>query len=159
MIPVQVKEIAFDLSLSPVVLLVDESQKRALPISIGPFEAQSIALALQGVITPRPMTHDLMKSFCDNLGASIRRVVINDIRDGTYYAEMYIQTVSGELVLDSRPSDAIALALRTGAPVYISEKLVDYTLSVDELMDEGQQQELRKILGINSFDDFKKSLH
>lgn len=159
MIPVQVKEIAFDLSLSPVVLLVDESQKRALPISIGPFEAQSIAMALQGVITPRPMTHDLMKSFCDNLGASIRRVVINDIRDGTYYAEMYIQTVSGELVLDSRPSDAIALALRAGAPVYISEKLIDYTLSVDELMDESQQQELRKILGINSFDDFKKSLH
>lgn len=159
MIPVQVKEIAFDLSLSPVVLLVDESQKRALPISIGPFEAQSIALALQGVITPRPMTHDLMKSFCDNLGASIRRVVINDIRDGTYYAEMYIQTVSGELVLDSRPSDAIALALRAGAPVYISEKLIDYTLSVDELMDESQQQELRKILGINNLDDFKKSLH
>ncbi|AFV11262.1 hypothetical protein DUF151 [Thermacetogenium phaeum DSM 12270] len=159
MIPVQVKEIAFDLSLSPVVLLVDESQKRALPISIGPFEAQSIAMALQGVITPRPMTHDLMKSFCDNLGASIRRVVINDIRDGTYYAEMYIQTVSGELVLDSRPSDAIALALRAGAPVYISEKLIDYTLSVDELMDESQQQELRKILGINNLDDFKKSLH
>lgn len=159
MIPVQVKEIAFDLSLSPVVLLVDEAEKRALPISIGPFEAQSIAMALQGVITPRPMTHDLMKSFCENLGASVRRVVINDIRDGTYYAEMYIQTVSGELILDSRPSDAIALALRTGAPVYISEKVADYTLSVDELMDENQQQELRKILGINSPDEFKKSLH
>lgn len=159
MIPVQVKEIAFDLSLSPVVLLVDESENRALPIWVGPLEAQSIAMALQGIIAPRPMTHDLLKNFCENLGASVRHVVINDIRDGTYYAEMYIQTISGELILDSRPSDAIALALRTGAPVYIAEKLADYTLAVDELIDESKQQELRKILGLNSTEDFKKSLH
>ena len=146
MIPVQVKEIAFDLSLSPVILLVDETENRALPIWVGPIEAQSIAMALQGVIAPRPMTHDLMKNICDNLGVSVRRVVINDIRDGTYYAEMYIQTISGECVMDSRPSDAIALALRTGAPVYISDKVAEYTLSVDELIDENQQQELRRVL-------------
>ncbi len=159
MIPVHVKEIAFDLSLSPVILLVDEDKDRALPIWIGPLEAQSIAMALQGVPTPRPMTHDLMKNMIDNLGASVQKVVINDFHESTYYAELYIQTLSGELILDARPSDAIALALRTGAPVYISEKVAEYTLSVEELVDESQQQELRRILGLTSQDDIKKSLH
>ncbi|HHY40340.1 MAG TPA: bifunctional nuclease family protein [Syntrophaceticus sp.] len=159
MIPVQVKEIAFDLSLSPVILLVDENKDRALPIWIGPLEAQSIAMALQGVFTPRPMTHDLTKTIIESLGASIQKVLINDFHDGTYYAELYLRTISGELILDARPSDAIALALRTGAPVYISEKVAEYTLSIEELVDESQQQELRRILGLSSLEDFKKSLH
>lgn len=123
------------------------------------FEAQSIALALQGVSTPRPMTHDLMKTVCDNLGASVRSVEINDVHDGTYYAKLYIQTISGECVLDSRPSDAIALALRAGSPIYISEKVAQHTLSVEELIDEDNQQELRKVLGLKTPEDIKKSLH
>ncbi|MGB4216847.1 MAG: bifunctional nuclease domain-containing protein, partial [Thermacetogeniaceae bacterium] len=86
-------------------------------------------------------------------------VLINDFHDGTYYAELYLQTISGELILDARPSDAIALALRTGAQVYISEKVAEYTLSIEELVDESQQQELRRILGLNSPEDIKKSLH
>ena len=159
MIPVQVKEIAFDLSLSPVILLVDENKDRALPIWIGPLEAQSIAMALQGVLTPRPMTHDLTKTIIESLGASIQKVLINDFHDGTYYAELHLQTISGELILDARPSDAIALALITGAQVYISEKVAEYTLSIEELVDESQQQELRRILGLNSPEDIKKSLH
>jgi hypothetical protein len=159
MIPVNVKEIAFDLSLSPVVLLIDQDENRALPIWVGPLEAQSIAMALQDLSTPRPMTHDLMKTVCENLGASVRSVEINDIHDGTYYAKLYIQTISGECVLDSRPSDAIALALRTGSPIYISEKVAEHTLSVEELIDEDNQQELRKVLGLNTPEDIKKSLH
>lgn len=159
MIPVQVKEIAFDLSLSPVVLLIDQRENRALPIWVGPLEAQSIAMALQGVSTPRPMTHDLMKTVCENLGALVRSVEINDVHDDTYYAKLYIQTQSGECVLDSRPSDAIALALRTGSPIYISEKVAEHTLSVEELIDEDNQQELRRILGLNNPEDIKKSMH
>lgn len=159
MIPVLVKEIAFDLSLSPVVLLMDESEQRVLPIWVGPFEAQAIAMALQGVLAPRPMTHDLIKSVCEHLGVSVRSVIINDIRDGTYFAEMYLQTSSGEVIVDSRPSDAIALALRTGAKIFITEKVSDYTISVKDLIDESQQEELRKMLGFNGPDDFKKSLH
>ncbi len=159
MIPVQVKEIAFDLSLSPVVLLVDQAKERVLPIWVGPFEAQAIAMAIQGVLAPRPMTHDLMKSVCEHLGASVRRVIINDIRDGTYYAEVHLQTMSGEVIVDSRPSDAIALALRTGAKLFISEKVAGYTLAVEELVNEEQQEELRRILGLISPDDYKKSLH
>lgn len=159
MIPVLVKEIAFDLSLSPVVLLVDESEQRVLPIWVGPFEAQAIAMAIQGVLVPRPMTHDLFKSLCEHLGVTVRSVIINDIKDGTYFAEMYLQTASGEIIVDSRPSDAIALALRTGAKMYISEKVADYTISVDELIDESQQEELHRLLGFEGPDEYKKSLH
>lgn len=159
MIPVLVKELAFDLSLSPVVLLVDESEQRVLPIWVGPFEAQAIAMALQGVSVPRPMTHDLIKSLCEHLGVSVRSVIINDIRDGTYFAEMYLQTTSGEVIVDSRPSDAIALALRTGAKIFLSDKVADYTMSISELVDESQQNELQKLLGFEGPDDYKKSLH
>lgn len=159
MIPVQVKEIAFDLSLSPVVLLLDESKQRVLPIWVGAFEAQAIAIALQGVLTPRPMTHDLIRAVCEHLGASLRQVIINDIREGTYYAEMYLLTPSGEIKVDSRPSDAIALALRTGAQLFISDKLAEYTLAVEELIDEQQQEELRHILGLTCPDELKKTLH
>ncbi len=159
MIPVHVKEIAFDLTLSPVVLLADESEKRVLPIWVGPFEAQAIAMALQGVLTPRPMTHDLMKSVCEHLGASLRRVVIHDIREGTYYAEMHLQTQSGEVVVDSRPSDAIALALRTGAELFISEKVAGYTLAAEDIINEERQEELRRLLGLDGPEDSKKMLH
>lgn len=159
MIPVLVKDLAFDLSLSPVVLLVDESEQRVLPIWVGPFEAQAIAMALQGVSVPRPMTHDLIKSLCEHLGVSVRSVIINDIRDGTYFAEMYLQTTSGEVIVDSRPSDAIALALRTGSKIFLSDKVAGYTMSVSELVDENQQNELQKLLGFEGPDDYKKSLH
>jgi hypothetical protein len=159
MIPVLVKELAFDLSLSPVVLLVDESEQRVLPIWVGPFEAQAIAMAIQGVKVARPMTHDLIKSLCDHLGVSIRSVIINDIKDGTYFAEIYLQTASGEVIVDSRPSDAIALALRTGAKMFISEKVGEYTMPIDELINEKQQEELQKLLDFDGPDDYRKSLH
>jgi hypothetical protein len=159
MISVMVKELAIDQSLSPVVLLVDESEQRVLPIWVGPFEAQAIAMALQGITMPRPMTHDLIKSLCDHLGVSVRSVIINDIKDGAYFAEIYLQTPSGEVIVDSRPSDAIALALRTNAIIYISEKVAGYTISISELIDASQQVELQKILGLCGPDDYKKSLH
>lgn len=159
MIPVQVKEIAFDLTMTPVVILLDQAANRVLPIWVGPFEAQSIAIALQGIPSPRPMTHDLLKSLCEHLGVAVRRVVINDIKDGTYYAAMFLQTATGEVILDSRPSDAIALALRTGAEVFISDKLSDYTLALEDLIDAKQQEELQQVLGISSLEDYKKSLH
>jgi bifunctional DNase/RNase len=159
MIPVQVKEIAFDLSLRPVVLLIDEAEQRALPIWVGPYEAQAIAMALQGVATLRPMTHDLLKSVCEHLGVSVRSAIINDFREGTYYAEIYLQTLTGEVIVDCRPSDAIALAIKSGAPLFISEKIADNTLSVDDLMNEEQQSEMRRILGLTSPEEYKRSLH
>jgi bifunctional DNase/RNase len=159
MIAVKVKEIAFDLSLSPVVLLIDESEERVLPIWIGPFEAQAIAMALQGVETPRPMTHDLIKSICEHLGVKVKSAIINDYREGTFSAELYLQTVTGEVIVDSRPSDAIALALKAGAQLFISEKVSGQTLAAADLMNEEHQKEMRRVLGLTSPEEYKKSLH
>lgn len=133
MIPVTVKEIAFDLAMNPVLLLSDEQEHKMLPIWIGPFEAHSIALALEGAHLDRPLTHDLLKSVCDRVGVLVTSVIINDVRDGTYYAELHVIINGEEAVIDARPSDAVALALRTGTPIYITEKVAGCTLTPQEL--------------------------
>jgi len=132
MIPVKVKEIAYDVMMNPVVLLVDEAEVKALPIWVGPFEAHAIAFALQGIRLDRPLTHDLLKNICDRLEAKLSMIIINDVRDGTYFAEIHMWHSGRELVLDSRPSDAIALALRTETPIYMSEKVARDTLAIKE---------------------------
>jgi len=159
MIPVKVKEIAYDIMMNPVVLLIDEEELKALPIWVGPFEAHAIALALQGVSLERPLTHDLLKSICDRLEARLSMVVINDIKDGTYFAELHMWRNDRELVIDSRPSDAIALALRTGTPIYLTEKVAEGSLSIKDLISEEQSQELKDLLESSRPDDIKKSLH
>jgi len=157
-IPVKVKEIAFDLSMNPVLLLVDEAEIKVLPIWIGHFEAHAIAVALEGGAAPRPLTHDLLKTLCDEFGGAVTRVVINDVRDGTYYAQLYILKKDRESVVDARPSDAIALALRSVAPIFISEKVADYALPMEELFSEERQEALRQILEEHQKTS-KKSLH
>ncbi|HJQ83753.1 MAG TPA: bifunctional nuclease domain-containing protein [Candidatus Binatia bacterium] len=115
---------------SPVVRLVEKGKAesavagRELPIWIGPFEAQAIALEMQGVPPPRPLTHDLMKQLVERLGAKVRRVVIADLRDNTYFATLHLEGPGGkELAVDARPSDAIALALRFHGPILVAEEL------------------------------------
>ncbi|BAF59221.1 MAG: bifunctional nuclease family protein [Pelotomaculum sp.] len=159
MIPVKVKEIAYDIMMNPVVLLIDEEELKALPIWVGHFEAHAIALALQGIRLDRPMTHDLLKSICDRLEAKLSMVVIVDVRDGTYFAELHMWHQGNKLVIDSRPSDAIALALRTETPIYLSEKVAQGTLAIKDLLSEEQQQELKELLESRRPNDFKKSLH
>uniref|UniRef100_A0A7C2EI75 Bifunctional nuclease family protein n=1 Tax=Ammonifex degensii TaxID=42838 RepID=A0A7C2EI75_9THEO len=144
MIPVKVKEIAFDYAMNPVLLLSDETEHKMLPIWIGPFEAHSIALALEGASLGRPLTHDLLKSICDQAGTRVASVIINDVRDGTYYAELHLKINDREVIVDARPSDAIALALRTVTPIYISEKVADYALTPEELYN--QESEEAKIV-------------
>ncbi|MGB9887530.1 MAG: bifunctional nuclease family protein [Moorellales bacterium] len=159
LIPLKVRQVVLDQSLSPVVLLVDGEEKRVLPIWIGPFEAQAIAMALEGIMTPRPMTHDLLRSVCENLEAKVERIVVSDLRDGTYYAEIFFVRSDGrEVVVDSRPSDAIALALRCGAELYMTDKVASYALSVDELMKAQQEAEPTGGKVIN-LEDYKKTLH
>lgn len=145
--------------MSPVVLLMDQKESQILPIWVGPFEAQAIALAMQGILTPRPMTHDLLCSICENLGARVNKVLVQDIRDGTYYAELYLQQADKEVVIDARPSDAIALALRTNAPLFITEKVAAYTLSVEDIFGEEQAEELQELLKQNDPGPDKKHLH
>jgi len=159
LIPVKVKQLVVDQTLSPVVLLVNQEGTQVLPIWVGPFEAQAIALAMQGILTPRPLTHDLIRSLFDKLDLKLERVLVQDIREGTYYAELYLNQGEKEIVIDARPSDAIALALRTNAPMYITEKVAAYTLNVDDLISLDQAEELQQLLESNKPDEDKKNLH
>jgi len=125
-VEVQVDGVALDPdSGSPIVRLVEKAKAhRELPIWIGPFEAQAIALEMQGVPAPRPLTHDLMKQLVERLGGKLTRVEIGELRDNTYFATLHLQRPGGdELAVDARPSDAIALALRLHGPILVAEEL------------------------------------
>jgi bifunctional DNase/RNase len=124
-VEVIVRQVALDPnSRSPVILLEDKGHTVALPIWVGPSEAQAIAMRLEGVESPRPLTHDLMKNMLDGVGIGLRKVVIGDLRDNTYYARIVLMQEGEEVEIDSRPSDAIALAVRFGQPIFVSTKLL-----------------------------------
>ena len=108
-----------------VVMLKEKMTDRYLPIWIGPTEADAIAVRLQGVSVPRPMTHDLLGSVIKNMGGELERVVINDLNNHTFYAKLYIKSASGEIVIDSRPSDALALSAGLGVPVFVDEQVFE----------------------------------
>jgi bifunctional DNase/RNase len=134
-VEVEVRSVGFDnASHAPVVLLQDHEHKMALPIWIGPTEAQSIAMQMQGVSPPRPLTHDLIKTMLDQAGVEFRKVVIKDLKENTYYASIYLHTGQHDLEIDSRPSDAIALAVRFHRPIFVSSVLLkgEATLALQE---------------------------
>ncbi len=133
MIAVKVKGVGLDSSQNPLLLLIDREETMVLPIGIGLGEAQMISLKLEGYILPRPLTHDLIVSICANLGAAIRQVVVNDINEGTYYAQIFLEKDGKEFVLDSRPSDGVALALTSGSPLFITEKVAQHSLPFEEI--------------------------
>ena len=110
---------------APVVLLREQTGERVLPIYIGPEEAKAIALALEGVTTPRPMTHDLLRDAVLALGASLTRVSVTELRERTFFAELELRIDGRTVRVSSRPSDAIALAVRVDAPIYASEDVLD----------------------------------
>jgi len=107
-----------------------------LPIGIGLSEAQAISLKLDGYVLPRPLTHDLIVSICSSLGAAIKKIVVNDIRDGTYYAQIFLEKEGKEIIVDSRPSDGVALALTSGSPLYITDKVAAHSLPFEEVIKE-----------------------
>lgn len=118
------------------LLLKEVYGSRRLPIIIGAYEAQAIALELEGIKPPRPLTHDLIKSLIDNLGASVTEVIINELRDNTFYAKIILDVSSLTNEVDARPSDAIAVAVRTGSSIYVSEtvmKTAAFVPSSDEI--------------------------
>lgn len=115
-----------------IVILRDEENADMLPIWVGKPEASSISFALEDVTTPRPMTHDLMKAVLDVVGAKVISVVISDLKENTYYAKVHLSYEDSEYVIDARPSDAIALALRTKAPIFANEEVIRKQAS-DEL--------------------------
>jgi bifunctional DNase/RNase len=109
----------------PIILLRDADGKKVLPIWVGIYEANAIALQIENVSTPRPMTHDLLKNVINDLKASVKKIVVSDLKDNTFYALIYLD-VNGEIVaVDARPSDAIALALRARVPIFVEESVID----------------------------------
>ncbi len=115
----------------PTVLLRSKQGKQELTLFIGPFEAQGIAVPLQQIKPPRPLTHDLALSFLSTFHSRLRRVIISDLKNNTYYATLSLEVDGKELTMDSRPSDAIALALRAGVPIYANDKALGRTRSGD----------------------------
>ncbi|MFH1453596.1 MAG: bifunctional nuclease family protein [Armatimonadota bacterium] len=151
----KVDKLGIDLiTRDPVVILKDVESQRYLPILIGPFEATAIALALEGTPVPRPLTHDLMRSIIDSVGAKVLRVVIADIQDNTFYAKIVIESNSNIIEVDARPSDSIALSLRTNAPIYVSEKIILEESIIDKESEDQDYRKFKKYLDNLKPEDF-----
>ena len=143
LVPMSIKGLMLDpVSNSPIVVLKDEDEKFFLPIWVGIFEANAIALQLENVATPRPMTHDLLRNALTELNAEVTRIVINDLRDSTFFARIGLTAGGRSLELDARPSDAIALALRTEAPIFVAQSVLEQaqTISPDATGDESEEK-------------------
>ena len=130
----------------PIVILKDKEGDRVLPIWVGIFEANAIALQIENIATPRPMTHDLLRNIINDLEGQVDRVVVCDLKDNTFYAIIHL-TVRGERVaIDARPSDAIALALRTRSPILVDETVIDNAKTVDFTAERADSDRLQKWL-------------
>jgi bifunctional DNase/RNase len=130
----------------PIVVLKDSDNQRALPIWVGPVEANAIALQVENVAPPRPMTHDLFRRLLTALNATVSRVVIAELRGSTYYAYLEIEREGERLFLDARPSDALAIALRTGAPVFVTPDVLDQARSLEVSSEQADQERLQRWL-------------
>src|SRR5262245_37699524 len=121
-VEMKVRGLALDpVSNMPIIILRDEEDKRSLHIWVGIFEANAIALELEKIPTPRPMTHDLIKNILETIEARVLKIVVTDLRENTYFAELHLQVGESEYTVDSRPSDALALALRVAARIFVNE--------------------------------------
>ena len=125
----------------PIVLLREREGERFLPIWIGAMEATAIAFALQGIVTARPMTHDLLKNVLEDLAVQVQRIVITDLKDGTFYAVIQMQQDGRAVEVSSRPSDAIALAVRVNVPIFASE---DVLTEASIVIRDDEEQEVEK---------------
>ncbi|HEY2431442.1 MAG TPA: bifunctional nuclease family protein [Vicinamibacterales bacterium] len=140
----------------PIIILRDKDGQRVLPIWVGVFEANAIALQIENVTTQRPMTHDLLRNVIHDLRGRIDKIVVSDLKENTFYALIYL-TVGGEVMaLDARPSDAIALALRARAPIFVEETVIDSAKTADLVPDKGETERLQKWLESLDPDDMGK---
>jgi uncharacterized protein len=148
LVPMSIKGLMLDpVSNSPIVVLKDDEEKFFLPIWVGIFEANAIALQLENVTTPRPMTHDLLKNLLGQLDARVTRVVINDLRDSTFFAQIRVVTHAGgerTMEIDARPSDAIALALRVEAPIFVAQSVLDQAQTISPEAGSDDEEKVKK---------------
>jgi bifunctional DNase/RNase len=157
LVPMMIKGLMLDpVSNSPIVVLKDEEEKFFLPIWVGIFEANAIALQLENVTTPRPMTHDLLKNMIGELEGRVMRIVINDLRDSTFFAQIRVLTGGKTLEVDARPSDAIALALRTEAPIFVAQTVLDQAQTISPENVEEEDERSKKWLETLDTDDLGK---
>ena len=153
LVEMKVKFLTFDSTSNGfVVLLMDLSNKTGLPIWIGPFEANAIAMKLKKIDSHRPMTHDLIHSILKTLESQVMRTVVNGLKESTYYALIHLNRRGEEIVIDSRPSDAIAIALSVDAPIFVSDEVIEKARTID-FEKEGDQ--LKEWLENLNPDDFK----
>ena len=138
----------------PIVLLKEKEGERFLPIWIGAMEATAIAFALQGIVTARPMTHDLMKNLLEELGVNVERIVITELRDGTFYAVIQMKSNGSSYEVSSRPSDAIALAVRVNVPVFAQEEVLTEASIVIRDDEEQEVEKFREFLEQVNPEDF-----
>jgi uncharacterized protein len=130
----------------PIVILKDTGGDAVLPIWVGIYEANAIALEIEKVTTPRPMTHDLLKNLLVGLDASVRKVVVNELRDDTFFAIIWVERDGQIISIDSRPSDALALALRVDCPIFVEDEVLKTSRMASAVSDRVSQEELRKWL-------------
>lgn len=149
-VAVRVERVTLDTSSNRfVVILKDDTYHRWLPIVVGPAEAQAIALPLEKVNPPRPMTHDLMKNLLDSIRTNIARVIVNDLKENTYYATIDLKRNGSQMQVDARPSDAIALALRAQAPIFVDEEVMQKAAIGEEMESIEPMKEEDEIKSLN----------
>ncbi len=130
----------------PIIILRDKDGQKVLPIWVGIFEANAIALQIENVATPRPMTHDLLKNVITDLDASVQKIVVCDLKDNTFYALIHLLVNGHTVAIDARPSDAIALALRAKAPIFVEDVVIENARSLDITSEKADSDRLQKWL-------------
>ena len=156
-IEMTIKTLMFDpVTNLPIIVLRDKDGQHMVPIWMGMFEANAIAIQIENVASPRPMTHDLLKNVIEDLNADIKKIVVHDLKGNTFYALLYLE-VNGETVaVDARPSDAIALALRARAPIFIDKKVIENAKKVDLVPDKNDTEQLQQYLANLTPEEFGK---
>tara|TARA_B100000809_G_scaffold244517_1_gene270517 strand:+ start:1578 stop:2063 length:486 start_codon:yes stop_codon:yes gene_type:complete len=152
-----IKTLMFDpVTNLPIIILRDKDGHHMLPIWMGLFEANAIAIQIENVASSRPMTHDLLKNVIEDLNADIKKIVVHDLKGNTFYALLYLE-VNGETVaVDARPSDAIALALRASAPIFIDKKVIENAKKMDLVPDRNDTEQLQQWLANLNPEEFGK---
>ena len=140
----------------PIIILRDEDGQRVLPIWVGIFEANAIALQIENVATPRPMTHDLLRNVIHDLDGAVQKIVVSDLRENTFFAVIHLSVRGEPVLVDARPSDAIALALRAKAPIYVEEAVIDTAKALDGTPERTDNERLQKWLESLDSDDLGK---
>lgn len=140
---------------TPIVILKDSTNERTLPIWIGFMEASSIAMELEKTPRIRPITHDLVKNLIEKLGFHVSRIEVTDLRDDTFYACMHLKKDSEEYILDARPSDAIAIALRTDSPIFVNEGVLEKSKSIEIDEDKEKLEKLLEQMPESTFGKYK----